>query len=84
MLQKTYLQSSTRDIDKENGLVATGGEGKSGTHWESDTDRCTLPCVKYRARGKLLYSTGSSAWGWGGMGQWDRNPRERGHMYTHS
>ena len=32
MLQKTYLQSSTRDIDTENGLVATGGEGKSGTH----------------------------------------------------
>ena len=32
MLQKTYLQSSTRDIGIENGLVATGGEGKSGMH----------------------------------------------------
>ena len=29
--------------------------------WESSTDVCTLPCVRYIASGKLLYSTGNSA-----------------------
>ena len=32
MLQKTYLQSSARDIDIENGLVDAGGEGKNGAY----------------------------------------------------
>ena len=43
--------------------------------WEAPT--YTLPCVKYIASGKLLYSTGSSAWwsvmtqrgGAGGLGE---------------
>ena len=30
-------------------------------NWESSTDINTLPCVKQKARGELLRSTGSSA-----------------------
>ena len=37
----------------------TGGEGE-GTNWEIRVDIYTLPCVKQRASGKLLYSKGSS------------------------
>ena len=43
-------------------------------NWESITDIYTLPCIKRRASGKLLPSTGSSARrcddleGWGGWG----------------
>ena len=38
---------------------ATAGEGEGGTNWESSTDRCTLPCVRQTASGKLLLSTGA-------------------------
>ena len=37
------------------------GEGESRTNWEIRTDGYTLPCVKWMARDKQLYSTESSA-----------------------
>jgi len=37
------------------------GEGKGEMNWESDVDMYILPYVKYKASGKLLHSTGSSA-----------------------
>ena len=33
----------------------------SGMNWEIEIDIYTLPCVKQRAIGNLLYTTGSSA-----------------------
>ena len=38
------------------------GEGERGTNWEIGTDMYTTPRVKHTASGKLVYSTGSSAW----------------------
>ena len=57
-------------------------------NWENTIDTDTLPCIKQRASGKLLYSTGSSAWcsvmtqrgGRGGEGRFKR--REYMHTYT--
>ena len=43
MLQKTYLQSSARDIDIENGLVTQEGRGRMG-----HIERVTLTGVHYR------------------------------------
>ena len=48
--------------DIENGLVDTVGEREGGASSEGSTDIYTQPCVKQTASGKLLYSTGSSAW----------------------
>ena len=55
------MQERNGDADIENGLVDIVAEGKSGMNGESSTDIYTLPCVKQRASGKLLYGTGSSA-----------------------
>ena len=49
-----------RDRDVEKGHMDTEKVGKGGTN--SSIDVYTPPCVKYIASGKLLYSTGSSAW----------------------
>ena len=72
------MQGSKRDTDRENGLVNTVEEG------EGDMD--ALPCVKQIARGKRLYSPGSSApgdlEGWVGEGMGDS--RGRHYMYTYS
>ena len=38
-----------------------GRWGDEGMNWEIRVDVYKLPCVKYRASGKLLYSTGNSA-----------------------
>ena len=46
MLQKTYLQSSARDIDIENGLVDIVEEGMIGMNGESSINIYTLPCIK--------------------------------------
>ena len=40
----------------------TQWEGEGGISWEIRIDIYALPCVKYIASGKLLLSTGSSAW----------------------
>ena len=41
-----------------------GKEGEGETNSESSIDIYVyIPCVKQIASGKLLYSTGSSAWG---------------------
>ena len=40
-----------------------GGQvGEGGMNLEIQTDIYTLPCVKWIASGKLLYSTRSSVW----------------------
>ena len=53
-------QGRNRDIDIENNLVDTVGEGEGGTNGENSTDMYHLPCVKQIASGKLLHSAGSS------------------------
>ena len=49
-----------RDRDVEKGHMDTEKVGEGGTN--SSIDVYTPPRVKYIASGKLLYSTGSSAW----------------------
>ena len=64
------------------------GEGEGRMNWENTIDTDTLPCIKQRASGKLLYSMESSAWcsvmtqqgGRGGEGRFKR--REYMHTYT--
>ena len=56
---------------------------------ERSIDMDTLPCVKQRATGKLLYSTESSArcsvmTQKGGMRGHEGGSRGRGYMYTYS
>ena len=60
-------------------------------HWEIGTDLYTLPCVKQRASGNLLYSPRSSArcsvvTEMGGMerGGWEGDPRGKGYTYAYS
>ena len=62
MVLMSLFAEQERDADVENGLVDTAGEGESGTNWEIRTDIYTLPRVKQIASGKVLYSTGCSAW----------------------
>ena len=52
----TYLQGRNGDIDIENRLVNTAGEGEGGINWESSMDIYTLPRVKQTASGKLLHN----------------------------
>ena len=52
---------AARDPDIENRFVDTVGEGESGRNGESSTEICTLPYIKQRASGNLLYDTGSSS-----------------------
>ena len=47
------------DIDVENRLVDTVGEGKGGMNWDSSVETYTLPYVKWKASGNLLYDPGS-------------------------
>ena len=47
-----YLQGRNRDADIENRLVTQSGRGMN---WESSTEMCTLPCVKWTDSGNLLY-----------------------------
>ena len=56
------MQGRKRNADREKGCVDTRGDGEGETNWESRIDIYTLLCVEQTARGKLLYSTGSSAW----------------------
>ena len=58
----TYLHGSNRDVDMENGLVVTVGEGEGGLNWYSSIKTYTLPYVKQIASGNLLYDAGSSIW----------------------
>ena len=57
----TYLQGRNRDVDVQNGPVDTVGEGEGWMNWKIGCDINTLPPVKYRPSGNLLYSTWSSA-----------------------
>ena len=64
----------------------TSGGGEAGMNRESSAEISTLPCVKWPARGKLLYNTGSSAWCSvipGGLGGWSgRRLKGRGYRDT--
>ena len=66
-----YLQGRNGDTDVENESVDTAGEGDGGVSWKSSTDIFTFPSVKQMASGKLLYSTGSSAWLCDDLARWD-------------
>lgn len=59
---------------------------EAGTNWESNIDIYTLPCLKQIAGGKLLLSTGGSAWPAmacrGGRGQRGRLSREGTLLYS--
>ena len=90
MQRKYYWSTLGRksNINMENRHVDKRGDGEGGTDWESSIDIYTLPCVKQIASGKLLYSTGSSAWcsemtKMGGMdgGKEGRFKRDRIYVY---
>ena len=72
------MQGRNRDTDEENGRVDMGGRG-GGVNWKIRTDTYTLPCGKWIASGKLLYSTGSSARCSVELEGWDRGVGERLH-----
>ena len=57
------MQGRNRDTDVEtgHGENSTAGDGESAMNWEIRIDIHTLPCIKQKASGNLLYSTGSSA-----------------------
>ena len=46
-----------RDTDIDNRLVDTGGEREGRMNWDSSTDICILPCIKWIASRKLLNSS---------------------------
>ena len=58
----SYLQGRNRNADLEmdvwTGWGARRGEG--GMNWEVGTDMHTLPWIRQRTSGNLLYRTGSS------------------------
>ena len=56
----TYLQGSNGDAHMENRLVDTVWEGDGWTNWDSSMETYTLPYLKQRASGNLLYDVGSS------------------------
>ena len=90
-LEKRYrwvqLQDRNKDADIENRCTDTVGEREGGMSWERSIDIYTLPRVKQIASGKMLYSTGSSAWAlWWPRGvRWGegREARRGGCMYTY-
>ena len=61
-IENPYLQRRNGDIDIENRLVDTTGEGEARTDCENSIDIYTISCANYIARGKLLYNSGSPAW----------------------
>ena len=80
----TYLQGRSRDSDIEKNVWTHWG--KSGMNWESSINIHTLPYVKEKAGGNLLYSTGNLAWCSvvaysGGMRAREWRSRRRGDMY---
>ena len=81
----SYLQCRNRDADIENRHVGPVGDGAGGTNWQSNTEICTLPCVKQLASGKPLNNKGAqlrALWwprGWEGVG-WEGGSRERGYV----
>ena len=67
--------------------MAIAGEVMGRADGETNTDGCTLPCVKEVASEKLLQSTGSSAQSsvMTSMGRAEGRqggPRRTGYMYT--
>ena len=50
------------EMQIEDRLVDTVGEGKSGKSGASSINIYMLPCLNYRAGEKLLFNTGSPAW----------------------
>ena len=50
------------EMQIEDRLVDTMGEGKSGESGASSINMYILPCVNWRAGEKLLYNTGSPDW----------------------
>ena len=40
---RTYLRGSSGDVDMENGLMDTAGEGEGGKNWKSSTETYVLP-----------------------------------------
>ena len=83
-----YLQGKNRDVDVQNELADTEGEGTSGMNWENSTDIYTLSCIKDMASGKLLCSRGSSAralwWPRRVGGGLEGGSRGRGYMDTYN
>ena len=53
--------AAAAEMQMERTLVDTVGEEEGGMKWKSSTDIYTIPCVKQKARGKRLDSTGNWA-----------------------
>ena len=61
---KRLSSSSSRDVDTENRVVDTMGDGQHGMKGESNFETYKLPYVKQIASGNLLYDAGSFTWGY--------------------
>ena len=80
------MQGRNGEADVENELVDTVGERASGTSGKSSINICTLLCVKWIVRKKLLYNTGSPVWcsvmtQRGRMGVKEGGSRRKGYIY---
>ena len=82
---KTYLQGSSGDVDREQTCEHSGG-GEGGMNGQSNMETDTLPYVEEIVSGNFLYDSGSSNLcsvtiqsGWDGVGR--RFKREGTYIY---
>ena len=54
------MRDSKGDTDIKNIFLYSVGEGKGGMIWESSTETCRLPYVKYITSPSLKHETGHS------------------------
>ena len=82
------MQDSKRDMDVQNSLLDSVGEGEGGMTWENGTETCILSYVKRIASPGSMHETGCSGLvHWDDPEGWDGEEGERGvqdgeHMYT--
>ena len=72
-----YMQNRKRDIDVQNRLLNSVGEGKGGMFRENSTETCILSRVKQITSPGWMHETGARAW-CTGKTQRDRVEREVG------
>ena len=82
------MRDSKRDIDVQNSLLDSVGEGEGGMIWENSIETCILSYVKQIASPGSMHEAGCSGlvhWddpdGWDGEGG-GRGFQDGEHMYT--
>ena len=83
------MRDSLKDIDVQNSLLDSVGEGEGGMIWENGIEACILSYVKRLASPGLMHDTGCQ-----GLVHWDdpegqdgegdgRKGQDVEHIYTH-